>query len=464
MYSIFWQGNERTRLTTQPPSLQKATLSIQQPGRRERGGTHHVVGLISGVHGIAGAEDGCIGHMKVYWVCMGPPNVPKFLWPFRAAPGFMESWHVVAIWRVNTDTQAAMFSGGAGREDPREQGGVGAAGECGPWESARCGEGGIRYTCKGNLQPGRGPADTTGADFALYGCCLVLAKQLASTMSVNEGMFPKSVRSAKERQFGLKESGTKVVQVKKEIVGTITNKLCARSIEGNTCIAVLVLHKAAASMPAVRNDANDFELILNNDATQPHRMKCLVCSTETNTKEMAATSVAKHRPQASALMANQTTETFSANVTPAVLSLVEQFLGFPSDDSDEENGYTEGENPFDEAGSIAVNNSLDSVWKDIKNLDYYDHTVFADMSPLMVQLLDQTDDSTVKDAVAAMDAIGIEDSDDEEEGLNVSATASDFDSQWVPHRSKTTVISRVNLHAWNFAILLGVHPLSEKLS
>ncbi|KAJ7443273.1 hypothetical protein FB451DRAFT_1190179 [Mycena latifolia] len=57
---------------------------------------------------------------------------------------------------------------------------------------------------------------------------------------------------------------------------------------------------------------------------------------------------------------------------------------------------------------------------------------------MMVQLFDQTEDGTLTEAVAAMAAMGVEDSDDEEdEGHDESATDSgDFDNSWAPHGSK----------------------------
>jgi hypothetical protein len=104
-----------------------------------------------------------------------------------------------------------------------------------------------------------------------------------------------------------------------------------------------------------------------------------------------------------------------------------QFSGYHSDSDDamSEAGNLNEENPFEDtmtydgeifdadghqilfsAGETPVDNSLNTVWKDLENLAYYDHTIFADMSPMMAQLFDQTEDCTVTDAVAAMAAMG----------------------------------------------------------
>jgi hypothetical protein len=58
------------------------------------------------------------------------------------------------------------------------------------------------------------------------------------------------------------------------------------------------------------------------------------------------------------------------------------------------------------AGKIPLDTSSDAVWNDFSNLEYYNHTVFGEMTPMMEQLLDHTDDCMVADSVAAMAAMG----------------------------------------------------------
>lgn len=109
--------------------------------------------------------------------------------------------------------------------------------------------------------------------------------------------------------------------------------------------------------------------------------------------------------------------------TPAILNLADRFSGYHSDDSDgvpqaSENPFegtmTYDDEIFDEdgneilfsAGAAPMDSSSTDVWKDIEDLEYYDHTVFADMSPMMEQLFDKTNDCTLTDAAAAMAAMG----------------------------------------------------------
>ncbi|KAJ7495118.1 hypothetical protein FB451DRAFT_1335854 [Mycena latifolia] len=92
----------------------------------------------------------------------------------------------------------------------------------------------------------------------------------------------------------------------------------------------------------------------------------------------------------------------------------------------------EGNQIFFSAGEHPLDKSSNDVWKDIEELELYEHTVFADVSPMMAQLFDQTEDGTLTEAMAAM-----ADSDDEEEEVDESATDSgDFDNSWAPHGSK----------------------------
>jgi hypothetical protein len=105
-------------------------------------------------------------------------------------------------------------------------------------------------------------------------------------------------------------------------------------------------------------------------------------------------------------------------------------------------------------GEVPVEDSSESnrVWKDMENLEYYDHTVFADMTPMMADMFDKTDDCTVSDAVRTMAAMGeynmvptwislkicdpgLDDSDEEEE--DGGSLAGESDANWAPHGSKS---------------------------
>jgi hypothetical protein len=152
---------------------------------------------------------------------------------------------------------------------------------------------------------------------------------------------------------------------------------------------------------------------------------------------MLSSSVSKHRTSSDrhkqALKARAeaiaTSTQESAEIvthTSAVLNLADLFLGGPSDDSDEESmPWAANQNPFEEtmtygdeifdaegqqilfsAGKIPLDTSSDAVWNDFSNLEYYNHTVFGEMTPMMEQLLDHTDDCMVADSVAAMAAMG----------------------------------------------------------
>jgi hypothetical protein len=58
------------------------------------------------------------------------------------------------------------------------------------------------------------------------------------------------------------------------------------------------------------------------------------------------------------------------------------------------------------AGEVPVDDSANDVWRSLRNLEYHDHTTFADMTPMMADLFDKTDDCTVSEAVRAMEAMG----------------------------------------------------------
>ncbi|KAJ7856799.1 hypothetical protein B0H14DRAFT_2578630 [Mycena olivaceomarginata] len=88
--------------------------------------------------------------------------------------------------------------------------------------------------------------------------------------------------------------------------------------------------------------------------------------------------------------------------------------GYDSDDFDDEPaGLDNIPNPFDSTiaygveildshGKIPVDESVNDIWRDLDNSDYGDRTVFADMTPMMADVFDKTDDCTVSDAVRAM--------------------------------------------------------------
>jgi hypothetical protein len=102
------------------------------------------------------------------------------------------------------------------------------------------------------------------------------------------------------------------------------------------------------------------------------------------------------------------------------------------------------------AGEVPAVEKLDDLWRQIENLDYCDHTIFADMTPMMADLFDKPEDCTVSDAVRAMEAMGkssipcrwmvlksgipgIDDSDEEDADDTGSG---EFDEDWAPHGSK----------------------------
>jgi hypothetical protein len=182
--------------------------------------------------------------------------------------------------------------------------------------------------------------------------------------------------------------------------------------------------------------AADFEAILNDDGTKSSRVKCLVCSTDLQAVEMLSVSVLNHRTRSdqhkNALKARaETTATAQESATiaihiPAVLTLASQFDKTEAEDLDEDPmPWAAQYNPFEEttsyddeifdqdgnqilfgAGKVPMDTSLDDMWRDLANLEYYDHTVFSDMSPMMAQLFDHPDDCTVTDSVAAMAVMG----------------------------------------------------------
>jgi hypothetical protein len=122
-------------------------------------------------------------------------------------------------------------------------------------------------------------------------------------------------------------------------------------------------------------------------------------------------------------------------------------------------------------GEAPVVDSSESnrVWRDMENLEYYDHTIFADMTPMMADLFDKTDDCTVSDAVRAMAAMGEYmvctwtslkicnsglDESDEEDGDDGSL-AGESDSNWAPHGSKSV---GSKFHAANLIPIFSLHP------
>lgn len=107
------------------------------------------------------------------------------------------------------------------------------------------------------------------------------------------------------------------------------------------------------------------------------------------------------------------------------------------------------------AGEIPAVDSSEAtnIWREMENLEYCDHTIFADMTPMMSDMFDKSDDCTVSDAVRAMAAMGecniphrwmylrirdsgLDDSDKESDGDDGSL-AGEFDEDWAPHGSKS---------------------------
>jgi hypothetical protein len=166
-------------------------------------------------------------------------------------------------------------------------------------------------------------------------------------------------------------------------------------------------------------------------------------------------------------------------LTAAVTTLAELYTNDPLD-SDEEmplagtSGDGHSNNPFYEAilyggeildaagnqvmfsaGEVPATDSSESnkIWREKENLEYYDHRIFADMTPMMADMFDKTDDCTVSDAVRAMAAMGecnivrrwtylkISDAgldeSDEEDGDDDGSPAGEFDDNWAPHGSKS---------------------------
>ncbi|KAJ6583373.1 hypothetical protein DFH09DRAFT_1308895 [Mycena vulgaris] len=209
-------------------------------------------------------------------------------------------------------------------------------------------------------------------------------------------------------------------------------------------------------MPALRRDAVDFEEI----TTQTGRVKCLPCSTAIRTVDISVTSISAHRKTAKHIAAVKETNALidapppSAAPVPAAMTLAGRF-NHDSEDSDEEMlppQPSHEENPFQgtmtygseifdpagnqvlfSAGEIPVDNSTDNVWGEMRNLEYFDHTTFADMSPMMAELFDKTDDCTVSEAVRAMAEMGLDDLDEEDEA---DTATGEFDREWAPHGSK----------------------------
>ncbi|KAJ7862000.1 hypothetical protein B0H14DRAFT_3615232 [Mycena olivaceomarginata] len=224
-------------------------------------------------------------------------------------------------------------------------------------------------------------------------------------------------------------------------------------------------------MAPVRKDAADFEEIPDS---LPRRLKCLVCSSNAGTVSLLPTSIANHRKSpkhASALRATAGPTPSGPTLLqppvpkdpsrPAVMTLAAHYADDPLD-SDEDmplagiSGMEHGNSLFNEAisyggeifdaageqvmfsaGEIPAVDSSESnrIWREMENLGYYDHTIFADMTPMMADMFDKTDDCTVSDAVRAMAAMGIDESDEEND--DDSSPAGVFNEDWAPHGSKT---------------------------
>ncbi|KAJ7862286.1 hypothetical protein B0H14DRAFT_3134319, partial [Mycena olivaceomarginata] len=113
-------------------------------------------------------------------------------------------------------------------------------------------------------------------------------------------------------------------------------------------------------------------------------------------------------------------------------------------DSDEDmplagiSGMEHGNSLFNEAISYG-GGDFRCCWgtshREMENLGYYDHTIFADMTPMMADMFDKTDDCTVSDAVRAMAAMGLDESDEEND--DDSSPTGVFNEDWAPHGSKT---------------------------
>ncbi|KAJ6597450.1 hypothetical protein B0H10DRAFT_2325734 [Mycena sp. CBHHK59/15] len=73
------------------------------------------------------------------------------------------------------------------------------------------------------------------------------------------------------------------------------------------------------------------------------------------------------------------------------------------------------------------------IWREFEDLEYYDHTVFADKSAFLTDL---ADDLTITGVSAAMAAMGSDDVDEEDEEDDSEPLGSNSDSNWAPHGSK----------------------------
>ncbi|KAJ7715042.1 hypothetical protein B0H16DRAFT_1477673 [Mycena metata] len=219
-------------------------------------------------------------------------------------------------------------------------------------------------------------------------------------------------------------------------------------------------------MPAVRKDAAHFEPIPN----KPTFVKCLPCSTDARSVEFLTSSITGHRNSNKHQTALTTLPILAPPIAhpvvdvpdpiPAVMTRAERYEDI-RDNYDEEMPHPstfgqqiEIQNPFEgtisyggeildaegnpilfSAGEMPVDKfDANGMWKAIDNLDYHDHTIFADMTPMMADLFDKGEDCTVSDAVRAMAAMGIDDSDEEEDEESSSA---EFDHDFAPHGSKT---------------------------
>lgn len=175
----------------------------------------------------------------------------------------------------------------------------------------------------------------------------------------------------------------------------------------------------------------DFEMAKSDR----RRLKCLVCSTALRPVEFLATSTAAHRRSDKHKSALASRIVAAAPVIhapnippiPAAMNLPECFDDFDNNFYEEapsalarplENLFSgtvayggdildsDGHQVMFSAGEVPVDHSAEGVWKAMQDLEYVDHTTFADMTPMMADLFDKTDDCMVSEAVRAMAAMG----------------------------------------------------------
>ncbi|KAJ7226230.1 hypothetical protein C8J57DRAFT_1197699 [Mycena rebaudengoi] len=197
------------------------------------------------------------------------------------------------------------------------------------------------------------------------------------------------------------------------------------------------------------------------------RVKCLLCSAGTvRSVEMVQTSISAHKKTAkhkdavleqedSAARASELATAVESRQHPASMALADRFAPF-SDEEDFEMEEQLADNPFQgaiaygddlldasgdpvlfSAGNIRINNnSGDKLWAEMDGLEYYGHTILADKSVFLSELLDSAEDSTITGVAAALASMGLDESDEEEEAENEKGPRSDFNTDWAPHGSK----------------------------